>query len=238
MVKFFDCKTWFTVQASLRDSLVLPNCESISMPWMLAEKDDWVPRKDAPFIWLNHEPTEVRSHATATVPTHPEEVDPKDDASSKRPMPTLPNSSGGSEESLRAVASIDEAKQEPMTEASLHSQPSSSPVSESVHSEELRKPLLITEKLQEDASESRVMSPMSTSLRAVIPAGEQPQVSASSVGEDAKRKGGRRARMMDFGKRMGDKLEEKRRTIEEKGRHIVEKMRENARTNSMERTSS
>jgi hypothetical protein len=97
---------------------------------------------------------------------------------------------------------------------------------------------LIAEKLQEDAPESRVMSPMSTSLRAVIPAGVQPQVSASPIGEDAKRKGGRRARMIDFGKRMGDKLEEKRRTIEEKGRHIVEKMRENARTNSMERTSS
>ena len=219
---------------------MLPNCESISMPWMLAEKDDWLPRKDAPFIWLNHEPTEMRSHGTVTPPAHPEEGGANDDASSKRPMTSLPNSSSGSEESLRAVASIDEAKQEPMAEASLHSQSSSTPVSECVHSdgnEELRKPLLITEKLQEDASESRVMSPMSTSLRAVIPAGEQPQVSASPIGEDAKRKGGRRARMMDFGKRMGDKLEEKRRTIEEKGRHIVEKMRENARTNSMERTS-
>jgi hypothetical protein len=79
---------------------------------------------------------------------------------------------------------------------------------------------------------------MYTSLRAVIPVGEQPQASASTIGEDAKRKGGRRARMMDFGKKMGDKLEEKRRTIEERGRHIVEKMRENARTNSLERTSS
>lgn len=222
---------------------MLPNCESIYMPWMLAEKDDWLPRKDAPFIWLNHEPTEMRSHATATATasTQPEEGDLKDDSSSKRPMSSVPNSSGVSEELLRAVASIDEAKQEPKAEASLHSQSSSAPVSESVHSdgnEELRKPLLITDKLQEDASESRVMSPMSTSLRAVIPAGEQPQVSASPIGEDTKRKGGRRARMMDFGKRMGDKLEEKRRTIEEKGRHIVEKMRENARTNSMERTSS
>lgn len=213
-------------KASLRDSLVLPNCESISMPWMLAEKDDWVPRKDAPFIWLNHEPTEMRIHATATASTQSEEGGLKD---------------GGSEESSRVVASIDEAKQEPKAEASLHGQSSSAPGSESAHSDandELRKPLLITEKLQEEASEGIAMSPMSTSRRAVIPAGEQPQVSASPIGEDAKRKSGRRARMMDFGKRMGDKLEEKRRTIEEKGRHIVEKMRENARTNSMERTSS
>ncbi|KAK8463580.1 hypothetical protein SEVIR_1G381900v4 [Setaria viridis] len=228
-------------KASLRDNLVLPNCESISMPWMLAEKDDWVPRKDAPFIWLNHETTEMRSHATATASTQPEEGGLKDDGSSKRPMPSLPISSAGSEESLKAVASIDEAKQEPVAEASLHSQSSPGPAGESVHSnenDELRRPLLVTEKLQEDASESRVGSPTYTSLRAVIPVGEQPQASASIIGEDAKRKGGRRARMMDFGKRMGDKLEEKRRTIEERGRHIVEKMRENARTNSLERTSS
>ncbi|WVZ73066.1 hypothetical protein U9M48_021418 [Paspalum notatum var. saurae] len=228
-------------KASLRDSLVLPNCESISVPWMLAEKDDWVPRKEAPFIWLNHEPTEIRSHATTS--TQSEEGGLKDDSGSKRPMPTLPNSSGGNEESLKAVASFDEAKQEAVAEASLHSQSSSAPASEYVHSdenEELRKPLLMTERLQEDTSESRVGSPMHTSHRAIVPAGEQQQAqaSASSVGEDAKRKSGRRARMMDFGKRMGDKLEEKRRTIEEKGRHIVEKMRENARTNSLERTSS
>lgn len=208
---------------------------------MLAEKDDWVPRKDAPFIWLNHETAEMRSHATATASTRPEEGGLKDNGSSKRPVPSVPISSAGSEESLKAVSYIDEAKQEPVAEASLHSQSSPGPAGESVHSnenDELRKPLLVTEKPQEDASESRVGSPMYTSLRAVIPVGEQPQASASTIGEDAKRKGGRRARMMDFGKKMGDKLEEKRRTIEERGRHIVEKMRENARTNSLERTSS
>ncbi|CAN6245533.1 unnamed protein product [Urochloa humidicola] len=231
----------YRFKASLRDSLVLPNCESISMPWMLAEKDDWVPRKDAPFIWLNHETTETRSHTTSTTSTQPEGGGLKDDGSGKRPIPSLPISSVGSEESLKVAASIDEAKQEPVAEASLHSQSSSGPAGESAHSnehDELKRPLLITEKLQEDDSESRVGSPMYTSLRAVIPVGEQPPASASSIGEDVKRKGGRRARMMDFGKRMGDKLEEKRRTIEEKGRHIVEKMRENARTNSLERTSS
>ncbi|CAN6252724.1 unnamed protein product [Urochloa humidicola] len=228
-------------KASLRDSLLLPNCESISMPWMLAEKDDWVPRKDAPFIWLNHETTEMRNHTTATTSTQPEGGGLKDDGSGKRSVPSLPISSVGSEESLKVAASIDEAKQEPVADASLRSQSSPGPAGESAHSnehDELKRPLLVTEKLQEDASESRVGSPMYSSQRAVIPVGEQPLASTSSIGEDAKRKGGRRARMMDFGKRMGDKLEEKRRTIEEKGRHIVEKMRENARTNSMERTSS
>ncbi|XP_073220629.1 uncharacterized protein [Cicer arietinum] len=42
-------------QAAIWDTLVLPNSESISIPWMLAEKDDWVPRQVAPFIWINPE---------------------------------------------------------------------------------------------------------------------------------------------------------------------------------------
>ncbi|KAI4986962.1 hypothetical protein ZWY2020_019592 [Hordeum vulgare] len=39
--------------------------------------------------------------------------------------------------------------------------------------------------------------------------------------------------MMDLGKKMGDKLEEKQRQAKKKGRHIIEKMCENARANSM-----
>ncbi|KAM0906582.1 hypothetical protein ACQ4PT_016710 [Festuca glaucescens] len=227
------------IKASLRDSLVLPNCESIPMPWMLAEKDDWAPLKDGPYIWLNHEPTETKSHATATVPTHPEEAaGPKADASTKNAAPSSLDSAG-SEESLK---SIDESAEDPAAVESSHAQSLLAPAGETSTSHpdstnELRKPLLSTEKLQEDASESRAGSPLYTSRRAIIPAGEQQQQQqAASVGGDARQKSGRRSRMMDLGKKMGDKLEEKRRQVEEKGRTIVEKMRENARTNSMERT--
>jgi hypothetical protein len=212
------------------------------MPWMLAEKDDWVPRKDAPFIWLNHEPTETRSHGASTASAQSEEAVLKNDAGNKKAVVTVPVSSEGSEELLKTVAvSTEEPIEKPVAEASV-AQPSlaPAPAGESSHSDEnkeLRKPLLVTQKLEEDGSESRVVPPpLYTSLRAVIPAGEPS--AAAVVGEDAKRKSWRRARMVDFGKRMGDKLEEKRRTIEEKGRHIVEKMRENTRTNSLERTSS
>ncbi|KAE8811349.1 hypothetical protein D1007_11720 [Hordeum vulgare] len=103
--------------------------------------------------------------------------------------------------------------------------------------------LLATERLQEGStSESSAGSPLYTSLRAIIPTGEHQQqqqavaAAAACVGDDAKRKSGRRSRMMDLGKKMGDKLEEKRRQAKEKGRHIIEKMCENARANSMERT--
>jgi hypothetical protein len=211
------------------------------MPWMLAEKDDWVPRNDAPFIWLNHEPTETRSHGAATASAQPEEAVLKNDAGNKKAVVTEPVSLEGSEESPKTrAASTEEPIEKPVAEASV-AQPllAHAPAGESSHSDEnkeLRKPLLVTQKLEEDGSESRVGPPLYTSLRAVIPAGEPS--AAAALGEDAKRKSWRRARMVDFGKRMGDKLEEKRRTIEEKGRHIVEKMRENTRTNSLERTSS
>jgi hypothetical protein len=208
---------------------------------MLSEKDDWVPLKDGPYIWLNHEPTETKSHAAAAVSTQPEEAGLRNDSSTKNAASSSRDSSAGSEESLK---SIDESAEDPAVESS-QAQSRLAPAGETSASQpdstnELNKPLLSTEKLQEDASESRTGSPLYTSLRTIIPAGEQQQQQAAlaSVGEDAKRKSGRRSRMMDLGKKMGDKLEEKRRQVEEKGRHIVEKMRENARTNSMERTTS
>ncbi|KAG8073006.1 hypothetical protein GUJ93_ZPchr0006g44499 [Zizania palustris] len=228
-------------KASLRESLLLPNCESITMPWMVAEKDDWVPRKDAPFIWLNHEPTESRSQATAVTPTQPEEVSLKDAASNKILVASLPGSSSGSEESLKTATSIDEPTQMPVAATDASPELRNSPLATAGEGsssspntiDELRNPLLIREKLQEEDSESRAGSspPLYTSLRGMVPAaGEQ-------GGDELKRKGSRRARMVvDFGKKMGDKLEEKRRHIEEKGRHIVEKMRENARVNSLERS--
>nr|KYP43063.1 Testis-expressed sequence 2 protein [Cajanus cajan] len=43
------------LKTGIRETLVLPNCESVCIPWMLAEKDDWVPRTVAPFIWINQE---------------------------------------------------------------------------------------------------------------------------------------------------------------------------------------
>ncbi|GMJ14306.1 hypothetical protein like AT1G17820 [Hibiscus trionum] len=39
-------------KAAIRETMVLPNCESAYIPWMLAEKDDWIPRNVAPYIWL------------------------------------------------------------------------------------------------------------------------------------------------------------------------------------------
>lgn len=47
------------MQVAIRDNLVIPNCESICMPLMIAEKDDWVPCKVAPFLWIKNENADV-----------------------------------------------------------------------------------------------------------------------------------------------------------------------------------
>lgn len=203
------------IKASLHQNLVLPNCESIAMSWMISEKDDWVPRKVAPFIWLNREPSETASHSAGTATFQPEDV-----AVLKVSAINKANKSSPPASSTRS----DGPKQEPAAEASVshtslasESEPSLCDVTD-----QLRTPLLSTRQSEEDASENGVGS----SPRLQVPGGEQPS-STSSPGEDAKRKGGRRARVMDLGRKMGGKLEEK-------GRHIVEKMKENAaaRTNN------
>ncbi|KAF3975553.1 hypothetical protein CMV_001193 [Castanea mollissima] len=69
------------LKASIKESLVLPNSESVCIPWMISEKDDWVPRKVAPFLWLNQEanngPTTMRESTTS----HPSEGKTKTEAS-------------------------------------------------------------------------------------------------------------------------------------------------------------
>ncbi|CAD5197011.1 unnamed protein product [Musa acuminata subsp. malaccensis] len=40
---------------AIRGSLVFPNCECLCVPWMLDEKDNWIPVTEAPFKWINQE---------------------------------------------------------------------------------------------------------------------------------------------------------------------------------------
>lgn len=81
--------------------------------------------------------------------------------------------------------------------------------------EVLKLPLLQSDETQDSCVTSRSVSAEFSGGRMVVAAEEQIPL----------KRIGRRARMMDLGKKMGEKLEEKRRHIEEKGRHMVEKMR-------------
>ncbi|XP_078442034.1 uncharacterized protein LOC144711825 [Wolffia australiana] len=40
------------LKTAIQETLVLPNCECVAIPGMLAEKDDWVPRAAAPYGWF------------------------------------------------------------------------------------------------------------------------------------------------------------------------------------------
>ncbi|KAI3762219.1 hypothetical protein L1987_52644 [Smallanthus sonchifolius] len=133
------------------ETMVLPNYGSVTIPFMIAEKDEWVPQEIAPFIWTNLTTEPHNVHASSTETTH---------------------------DKMTLNQSDDD------------------------------------EMLLENDQLSPLPRPMVE------------ENNETMEGDDAKlRRIGKRAKMLRLGKKMGDKLEEKRRNLEEKGRHIAEKMR-------------
>ncbi|KAJ3692962.1 hypothetical protein LUZ60_012057 [Juncus effusus] len=161
-------------KVAIRENMVLPNCESISMPFMLGDKNDWVERNIVPFIWIDRVSNGLNSKPTINT--------------SQIEEPNLNAENTNKTEETNKERNI-------MLRAS----------------EDLKQPLLANEKSQE-----------------IVKEGEMVMMVKEEDGNKQKR-AGTRAKMMDFGKKFGDKLEEKRRLMEEKSRHIVEKMRENAK---------
>ncbi|EPS70705.1 hypothetical protein M569_04055, partial [Genlisea aurea] len=146
------------LKAAVRDAFVIPHMESITVPWMSAEKDDWIPRAVAPFVWCRGS---QQQDSAAEMPKQPEPA-------AANSTPDVGNSIG----------------------------PASSPL------QELSVPLLPPPPSKDD--------------------------DGGDVEEDEEwrqRRMGTRERMRGLGKKMGEKLETKRRHIEEKGRSLVEKMR-------------
>lgn len=193
---------------------MLPNCENVPIPGMLSEKDDWVPRKTAPFLWVNLETT------LDTTKLHEE----------PKPM-ILTNVATASTVKSDRTPSIDEKveceRNAVLTEENREETVEYSSGSYGNTNRELRLPLLKLEKqdcsTSSTSSESMVVSPTNRPNLTSVTS----DLSATN-GEDAQaKKVNRRARVMDFGKRMGDKLGENRKKFEEKSRSFVEKLREN-----------
>ncbi|XP_043699501.1 testis-expressed protein 2-like isoform X2 [Telopea speciosissima] len=191
-------------KVAIRETLVLPNCESICIPWMLAEKDDWVPRKIAPFIWLRHE--------AASEPT-------------VREAPGNPSGDTSGE----LVASGRGRKQNTCSTQDEHEKSKNViPVHQTIYESSSESASSQTEIFPSSSSNqstcSRSLQELSTPLLR-----NEPQESCiqrgAVIGNEEHRKIGKRERMMGLGKKMGEMIEEKRRHIEEKSRHIVEKMR-------------
>ncbi|KAL6524647.1 hypothetical protein OROHE_016318 [Orobanche hederae] len=202
-------------KGAIRETLVLPNSESVGIPWMLAEKDDWVPRKAAPFMWYKNNQDSASSNNTTKerVPCFPGEA--THDAEANHGNSTR---SDVDHDILKSVDPIPEA-------ASEFSDPcasSSSSMDESTLSDtcfqELRAPLLKKEKMSiEEKPDISANSPSRSFTEG--------QIHFSDDDDTRPRRIGTRERMRGLGKKMGEKLEVKRRDLEEKGRSLVERMR-------------
>ncbi|KAJ9146815.1 hypothetical protein P3X46_029039 [Hevea brasiliensis] len=207
-------------KASIRETMVLPNCESLCIPWMLAEKNDWVPRTVAPFMWLNREAASDHATACEAHGSEPDEAKPKEEAHRR--------ASNNDPESKHLKTKNPECSQQSISDSSDAVESALSCTKPSMQSskfsQELTSPLLASYEPQEISQQSRGCISERQSLSRSLAQVEKQNQTVEENDSRPKRMG-RRARMLDLGKKMGDKLEEKRRHIEEKGRSIVEKMR-------------
>ena len=199
---------------------------------MLAEKDDWVPRTVAPFIWINQEFGNDSSIDTNNQPS----------GGVKASAGTLSNGS----ERIQQKPKTPESSLEPARKSSDSALPLSSSSPQTLESgttlEELTTPLLENDIPQETRDSKQIRTPFQkdehetseqkmednsefqSSDRSLVTVTEKQNLSLEND-DGMPRKMGRRERMLDLRKKMGEKLEEKRRHLEEKSRHIVEKMR-------------
>lgn len=203
---------------------------------MLAEKDDWVPRTVAPFIWVNQEFRNETSTSTYTNNQPSGGVKTSGASISS-------NDSEHKQQNSTSAESSQEATRKSSDSLALSLNSSDSVTSESNRSfEELDAPSLENDKPQKtiDLKEFKTSSlqndkPLETDEQNMESNSEFQSEHKSAVMERRNhsveredglpKKMGRRERMLDLGKKMSEKLEEKRRHIEEKSRHIVEKMR-------------
>ncbi|WZZ68902.1 testis-expressed protein 2 [Brassica napus] len=190
----------------IREVMVLPNCESITIPGMIAEKDDWVQRSVAPFMWLNQDSSSdhdsfeaAEGKAKGEKPTNGEQT---------KKTTNVPQKARVEEEPVAAQQPANSTALAVESEKSL---------------EELKTPLLESnEKLETVArgGNDGEIVPVSVQppSRYIVP---NEEVDSSFKGK----KMGTRERMFDFRKKVGEKFEEKKRHMEERSRQIVEKMR-------------
>ncbi|KAG5602500.1 hypothetical protein H5410_033870 [Solanum commersonii] len=248
-------------KGAIRETLVLPNCESVSIPFMLAEKDDWVPRQVAPFLWLNREGAgnnANRQEASSSQPvdaTRVTEVDrggTNGNAESKTEIPgktvwstqqsksldphallSVPthspdtgstSSNGGSNQGKTKKVGWSALQSKSLDPHASLSVPIAQPSTNNQPLEELRAPLLKHEEQQEvhlRSTEENIEC--KSPSRQLLLLDEKNQITGEDDSKSTRL--GRRARMLGLGKKMGEKLEERARHIEEKGRNLVERMR-------------
>lgn len=213
------------LQAAIRDTLVLPNSESVGIRWMLAEKDDWVPRNVAPFIWINQESGNEISNP----------IDTNNQTSGG--VKASAKTSGDSPEPKLQKLFSSEPRQDPARKSDSQAFPSSFSFSAAIRNsksfDELSKPLLESGQQQEttdlkdlsmpslesdhEASEEKtddVSVSSSPSNSAVM---DRSISSAQQDDDSMPKKIGRRERFLDFRKKMSEKVGGQKKLEEVKG---------------------
>ncbi|KAL7138697.1 hypothetical protein ABFS83_09G000200 [Erythranthe nasuta] len=215
------------IKAGIRDTLVLPNSESVGIPWMLAEKDDWVPRKAAPFMWYKIDQDSVSS---STKRQDSVSTSTKREAPSFQPAEVThaieENLRNPTKSEVNRGGCIPEVACESLDRSASSSSSIVDSTSKSSSFQELGAPLLDKDKMQEFGSRSSEdnnkqdiwwHSPSRVFTEGQNYNGEDDETRSRRIGT--------RERMRGLGKKVGEKLDVKRRTIEEKGRSFVERMR-------------
>lgn len=203
-------------KAAIRETMVLPNCESVCIPWMLAEKNDWVPRNVAPFIWINQE---AASDNAAALELLNSQLDAKTKIEVGR------ETSYNHPESKHQKTRNAENVQPPYSDSSDDLSSNKPSMKNDKSSQDLTSPLLANSEAPETGQNSSGYASESQSPSRSLISLEKQTRSVEEEDDSRPKKMGRRAKMLDLGKKMGEKFEEKRRNIEEKGRNIVDKMR-------------
>lgn len=215
------------IEAAIRENLVLPNCGDIYIPWMQAEKDDWVPNTVAPVPWLHQESSEsmgydnsikrccesfktkAAGHSFSEDTKSSADKLPKGDANNSKNVPSV-----ASQLAPGADAGVIENHEQPKCPRELSSRHTRTRSLNYSRSDDSLTPLSDNDLQYDEGLE------VQTNVLDRFVSDDQ---SFSLTDEKPKR--GRRSKMLGLSKKMGEKLEEKKRHIEEKSRHIVEKMR-------------
>lgn len=201
-----------------------PNSENIWIPFMIAEKEDWIPRKAAPFMWLNQDPAPSLEKLSSqmvnlrpNIPTqeslrdHPESRNQKlKPANCEQTQTTAGNSSSDASSNAAEIPKKSQSLQDLTTPLLMAN-------------DEDREERVDSKEVSVSESPGRSVSESPTRYTSMSSVGSQSNLSTED--DQKPKKMGRKARMLDLGKKVGEKIEEKRRHMEEKGRNIVEKMR-------------
>lgn len=221
------------MQTTIRETMVIPNFENVYIPFMKAEKDDWLPRQAAPYIWVSQEAGTDSTTIRETLSSPQKEG--TESNGSNRETDSKPEYNENSYEKAdglqlhtkKSLLTSSESNQSSLSENTLEVlKPQLLGAGEAEPTPLLSKEELVErqESIPETQSSSRSASINDLSSRSASVMDEETH--STQVDESrTKRKGNTRAKMLDLRKKVGGKFEEGRRQIEEKGRNIVERIR-------------